>query len=179
MLNAAVKPVAVGGAKLRMAGALEGFRQFVEASGYAVAMMPNAKGFFPETHPNFMGIFWGPVSSPGTASIVESADVYLFAGPVLSDYASCGHTVEISQAKLILAGPDFVRLPGATYNGVRLDEFLTALAGKVRPNPTPRWRPSTASAPKRFPSPRWIERFASRPGGSLPRFRACWMPTPP
>jgi len=136
MLNAAVKPVAVGGAKLRMAGALEGFRKFVEASGYAVAMMPNAKGFFPETHPNFMGIFWGPVSSPGTASIVESADVYLFAGPVLSDYASCGHTAEIGQAKLILAGPDFVRLPGATYNGVRLDEFLTALADKVRPNPT-------------------------------------------
>jgi TPP-dependent 2-oxoacid decarboxylase len=136
MLNAAVKPVAVGGAKLRMAGALEGFRKFVQASGYAVAMMPNAKGFFPETHPNFMGIYWGPVSSPGAASMVESADVYLFAGPVLSDYASCGHTVEISPARLILAGPDSVRLPGATYNGVRLDEFLTALADKVRPNPT-------------------------------------------
>ena len=145
-----------------MAGALEGFRKFVEASGYAVAMMPNAKGFFPETHPNFMGIFWGPVSSPGTVSIVESADVYLFAGPVLSDYASCGHTVEISQAKLILAGPDFVRLPGATYNGVRLDEFLTALADKVSPNPTSltafnRIRTET------IPEPRWIERFASEP----------------
>jgi len=75
MLNAAVKPVAVGGAKLRMAGAVEGFRKFVEASGYAAAMMPNAKGFFPETHPSFMGIFWGTVSNPGTASNVESADV--------------------------------------------------------------------------------------------------------
>ncbi len=136
MLNAAVKPVAVGGSKLRMAGALKAFREFVEASGYAAAVMPNAKGFFPETHPNFIGIYWGPVSSPGTESIVESADVYLFAGPVLSDYASCGHTVEISAAKLILAGPDFVRLSGATYNEVRLDEFLTALAGKVKPNQT-------------------------------------------
>ncbi len=136
LLNVAVKPVAVGGAKLRMAGALEAFRKFVEASGYAVAMMPNAKGFFPETHPNFIGIYWGPVSSLGTESIVESADVYLFTGPVLSDVASCGHTAEISAAKLILAGPDFVRLPGATYNEVRLDEFLTALAGKVKPNQT-------------------------------------------
>lgn len=136
MLNAAVKPVAVGGAKLRSSGALEAFREFVEASGYAVAMMPNAKGFFPEMHPSFIGTYWGPVSSPGTESIVESADVYLFAGPVLSDYASCGHTGEISAAKLILAGPDFLRLPGATYNEVRLDEFLTALAGKIKPNQT-------------------------------------------
>lgn len=136
LLNAAVKPVVVGGAKLRKAGALEAFRKFVEASGYAVAMMPNAKGFFPENHPNFIGTFWGPVSSHGTESIVESADVYLYACPVLSDYASCGHTAEINPAKLILAGPDFLRLPGAAYNGVRLDEFLTALASKVKPNPT-------------------------------------------
>ena len=136
MLNKAQKPVVVGGAKLRMAGALEAFLQFVEASGYAVAMMPNAKSFFPENHPNYIGIYWGPVSSPGTDAIVESADVYLYAGPVLSDYASCGHTMQISPAKLIHAGPDSVRLPGASYNGVQMSEFLEALAGKVNHNKT-------------------------------------------
>jgi pyruvate decarboxylase len=136
MLNKALKPVAVGGAKLRMAGALEAFLQFVEASGYAVAMMPNAKSFFPENHPNFIGIYWGPVSREGTDAIVESSDVYLYAGPVLSDYASCGHTMEISAAKLIHAGPDFVRFPGATYHGVQMADFLGALAGKVKHNKT-------------------------------------------
>ena len=136
MLNSAVKPVAVGGARLRVAEALPAFRQFVEASGYAAALMPNAKGFFPEDHANFIGIYWGPVSSPGTEAIVESADVYLYAGPVLSDYASCGHTMEISAAKLIHAGPDFVRLPGATYHGVQLAEFLGSLAGKIKRNET-------------------------------------------
>jgi pyruvate decarboxylase len=136
MLNAAVKPVAVGGVKLRPAGALEAFRQFVEASGYAVAMMPNAKGFFPEEHPNFVGIYWGPVSSPGTEAIVESADAYLFAGPVLSDYASCGHTIEISAKKLIHVGSDFVQLPDALYQDIVMDEFLSALASRVNRNDT-------------------------------------------
>ena len=136
MLNKALKPVALGGAKLRMAGALKAFLQFVEASGYAVAMMANAKSFFPENHPNFIGIYWGPVSTLGVEAVVESADVYLYAGPVLSDYASCGHTMEVSAAKLIHAGPDFVRLPGATYHDVQLAEFLENLAGKVKHNKT-------------------------------------------
>lgn len=136
ILNAAVKPVLVGGPKLRMAGAQEGFRKLADASGYAVAMMPNGKGFFPEDHPGFIGIFWGPVSSPGTEAIIESADFYLFAGPVLSDYASCGHTAELSDKKLILATPDAVRLPGACYHDIRMDEFLSALAAKVKRNAT-------------------------------------------
>ena len=136
MLNAAVKPVAVGGVKLRAAGAMDAFRQFVDAGGYAVALMPNAKGFFPEEHHSFVGIYWGPVSSPGTEAIVESADAYLFAGPVLSDYASCGHTIEISPKKLIHAGVDFVQLPDALYQGIAMDEFLTALAGRIKRNET-------------------------------------------
>lgn len=136
MLNSAVKPIAVGGVKLRSAGATEAFRQFIDASGYAVAMMPSAKGFFPEEHPNFVGIYWGPVSSPGTEAIVESADVYLFAGPVLSDYASCGHTIEISPNKLIHVGADFVQMPGALYQDIMMDEFLTALAGRIKRNGT-------------------------------------------
>lgn len=136
MLNKALKPVAVGGAKLRSAGALEAFLRFGETSGYAVAMMANAKSFFPESHPNFIGTYWGPVSTDGVAAIVESADVYLFAGPVLSDYVSCGHTMELSADKLIHAGPDFVHLPGATCYNVQLDEFLENLAKKVEPNKT-------------------------------------------
>jgi pyruvate decarboxylase len=136
LLNAAVKPVLVGGAKLRAAGALEAFRRLADASGYAVAMMPNAKGFFPEQHAGFIGIYWGPVSSPGTEAVVESADVYLFAGPVLSDYASCGHTIEVSEKKLIHAGPDFVQLPGALFTDIAMDEFLAALAAKVTRNGT-------------------------------------------
>jgi TPP-dependent 2-oxoacid decarboxylase len=136
LLNAAIKPVAVGGVKLRPAGAVAAFRQFIDASGYAVAMMPNAKGFFPEEHPNFVGIYWGPVSSPGTEAIVESADAYLFAGPVLSDYASCGHTIEISPKKLLHVGADFVQLPGALYQDIVMDEFLVALASKIKRNGT-------------------------------------------
>ena len=90
---------------------------------------------FPEDHPAFAGLYWGPVSSPGVAALVESADAYLFAGGLLSDYSTTGYSALIDPKKLLLAGPEDVRLPGARYTGVGLADFLAGLAENVRPNP--------------------------------------------
>src|SRR5260221_3807427 len=87
---------------------------------------------FPETHPAYAGIYWGAVSWPGVASVVESADAYLFAGTLLSDYATTGFTAAIDPKKLLLAMPGEVRLPGAAYVGVGLADLLGGLASKVR-----------------------------------------------
>ncbi|MEZ4548576.1 MAG: hypothetical protein R3B51_13070 [Thermodesulfobacteriota bacterium] len=67
--------------------------------------MPVAKGVIPESHPNYIGTYWGPVSSPGTAEIVESANIYLFAGAVFTDYTTSGYSTLINPSKLIHAGP--------------------------------------------------------------------------
>jgi len=133
-LNKAVKPVLVAGVRLRECGAIEAFNELADACGYAVASMPNAKGFFSEQHPNYIGTFWGPVSSPGTNEIVESADAYLFAGPVFTDYTTSGYTTLINPQKLIKAEPDRIHLRNKTYNDVALEEFLRALAQKIKPN---------------------------------------------
>jgi TPP-dependent 2-oxoacid decarboxylase len=136
LLNAAIKPVLVAGVKLRSYGAEAAFRNVADAAGYAVAAMPNAKGYFDEQHPQYMGVYWGPVGSPGCGEIVESADVYLFAGPMLTDYTTTGHVTNLNPARMIHVGHDFVSLPGHTYNHVNIAEFLTQLAGKLRPNDT-------------------------------------------
>ena len=133
-LNAAQKPTLVAGVKLRAAGAEAAFAALVEASGYAVASMPNAKGFMDEQHPSYMGIYWGPVSSPGCGEIVESADLALFAGPTFTDYTTTGHAALINPAKAIVVHPDFVRVRGETYSRVKIAEFLAALAAKLTSN---------------------------------------------
>lgn len=134
LLNSAVKPVLVAGTKLRPCGARESFEELADASEYAVAVMPNAKGFFSEQHPNYIGIYWGPVSTPACGEIVESSDLYLFAGPLLTDYTTTGYSTLINPKKLILAGPDYVQLQGQSYQHVILPDFLSALAKKVKPN---------------------------------------------
>ena len=71
ILNAAVKPALVAGVGLRAAGTGAAFAKLADACGYAVATMPNAKSFFSEAHPAYIGTVWGPVSSPGCGEIIE------------------------------------------------------------------------------------------------------------
>ena len=75
-LNKAVKPVMVGGPRIRVAKATKAFAGIADASGYPFAAMPSAKGLVPEHHPRFIGTYWGAVSTSLCAEIVESADAY-------------------------------------------------------------------------------------------------------
>jgi pyruvate decarboxylase len=45
-----------------------------------VAVLPDAKGLFPESHENFIGTYWGAVSSPCCCETVEAADLVITAG---------------------------------------------------------------------------------------------------
>ena len=54
-LAAAVKPVLVAGVNLRKHAASDAFMRLVDASGYAFACMPNAKGMVSEQHPSYIG----------------------------------------------------------------------------------------------------------------------------
>jgi len=69
LLNKASRPVLVAGSKLRPPASREAFLKLADAAGYAVASVPAGKGMFPETHPAYAGIYWGPVSWPGVASV--------------------------------------------------------------------------------------------------------------
>ena len=71
----------VAGVKLRSCQATSAFLKLADALGCAVAVMPDAKGLFPEEHPSFLGTYWGVVGSPNCSEIIESSDCQMFAGP--------------------------------------------------------------------------------------------------
>ncbi|KAM1309220.1 hypothetical protein EV1_006062 [Malus domestica] len=136
-LNKAVKPVVVGGPKIRVAKAHEAFVEFADASGYAVAMMPSAKGRFPETHRRYIGTYWGAVGTAYCGEIVESADAYLFAGPIFNDYSSVGYSLLLKREKAIIVQPDRVVVGnGPSFGCVLMKDFLQALAQRVTKNTT-------------------------------------------
>jgi pyruvate decarboxylase len=136
-LDKAVKPVMVAGPKIRVAKAGDAFVELAEASGYAVAAMPSAKGLVPETLPRFLGTYWGAVSTAFCAEIVESADAYLFAGPIFNDYSSVGYSFLLKKDKAVVVQPDRVTVGnGPTLGCVMMKDFLSALAKRVRANTT-------------------------------------------
>lgn len=136
-LNRAVKPVLVGGPKLRVAKAQESFVGLADATGYPIAVMPSGKGLVPEHHPHFIGTFWGAVSTSFCGEIVESADAYMFVGPIFNDYSSVGYSLLIKKEKLIVVEPNRVTVGnGPSFGWVFMADFLTALAKKLKRNNT-------------------------------------------
>lgn len=134
LLDGAIKPVLVAGARLRSAGATGAFARLAEASGYAVASMPDAKGLFSEQDPAYTGIYWGAVGSPGCGEIVESSDLCVFAGGMFTDYTTVGHSTLVTPSKMIQARTDDVLICGETYSQVRMADFLERLSSRVSHN---------------------------------------------
>ncbi|XP_062231635.1 pyruvate decarboxylase 1 isoform X2 [Phragmites australis] len=136
-LNKAVKPVMVGGPKIRVAKAMKAFASIADASGYPLAVMPSAKGLVPEHHPRFIGTYWGAVSTTFCAEIVESADAYLFAGPIFNDYSSVGYSLLLKRDKAVIVQPDRVVVGnGPAFGCILMAEFLHALAKRLKRNTT-------------------------------------------
>ncbi|XP_010253808.1 PREDICTED: pyruvate decarboxylase 1 [Nelumbo nucifera] len=136
-LNKAVKPIMVGGPKLRVAKACDAFVELADACGYPIAVMPSAKGLVPEHHPHFIGTYWGAVSTPFCAEIVESADAYIFAGPIFNDYSSVGYSLLLKKEKAIIVEPHRVVIAdGPTFGCILMKDFLQALAKRLKCNTT-------------------------------------------
>ncbi|KAM0889032.1 hypothetical protein ACQ4PT_027964 [Festuca glaucescens] len=136
-LDKSVKPVMVAGPNLRVAKAGAAFAELADASGYAVATMPSAKGMVAETLPRFLGTYWGAVSTAFCAEIVESADAYLFAGPIFNDYSSVGYSFLLKKEKAVIVQPDRVTVGnGPAFGCIMMKDFLSALAKRVTKNTT-------------------------------------------
>ncbi|KAL4385001.1 hypothetical protein GQ457_15G027720 [Hibiscus cannabinus] len=136
-LNKAVKPVIIGGPKLRVAKACEAFVELANACGYPIAVMPSAKGLVPEHHSRFIGTYWGAVSTTFCSEIVESADAYLFAGPIFNDYSSVGYSLLLKKEKAVVVQPNRVVIAnGPAFGCILMKDFLQELAKKLNHNAT-------------------------------------------
>nr|XP_024370344.1 pyruvate decarboxylase 1-like [Physcomitrium patens] len=137
ILNHTVKPVLVGGPKLRLGKAKEAFQELVEASGYAYATMPSAKGQPLESHPHIIGTYWGAVSSPFCLEIVESADAYIFVGKIFNAYSSVGYSSFLKKDHMIVVNPDRVQICGkAEFGCVLMKDFCMELSKRITRNST-------------------------------------------
>ena len=119
------------GSKLRAAGAEKAAIELAEALGCSVAVMAAAKSFFPENHPQFVGIYWGEISSPGAREIVDWSDAVLCVGTIFNDYSTLGWTAMPSGPAVLTADTTSVQMAGHHFSGIHLRDFLSALARQV------------------------------------------------
>lgn len=127
----------VGGPKLRAAKATDEFVELADACGYPIAVMPSAKGMVPEHHSHFIGTYWGAIGTAFCGEIVESADAYLFIGPIFNDFSSVGYSLLVKKEKAVIVQPDRVVISnGHAFGCVLMKDFLHELAKKITKNET-------------------------------------------
>jgi len=125
------KPVLLIGSKLRAAGAEKEAIQLADALGCSVAVMAAAKSFFPEDHPQFVGIYWGEISAPGAREIVDWSDSLVCIGTIFNDYSTVGWTAMPTGAGVLTADTNRVHFGKYDFSRIHLRDFLAALARKV------------------------------------------------
>lgn len=130
-LHSKQKPVLLIGSQLRAAKAEKEAIELAEAIGCSVAVMAAAKSFFPEEHPQYVGTYWGEISSPGTSAIVDWSDSVVCLGAVFNDYSTVGWTAMPSGPTVLNANKDSVKFDGYHFSGIHLRDFLSCLAQKV------------------------------------------------
>jgi pyruvate decarboxylase len=151
-LRKKLKPILLAGPKLRASGAGAAFLELAEAIGCSVAVMPGAKSMFSEQHKQFVGIFWGGISTLGADAIVDWSDGILCVGTVFTDYSTMGWTAVPVGERFLTADFDHVSGMGGHFSRVRLADFLTGLAKNVTRNDTTmleyaRIRPNPSQVP--------------------------------
>lgn len=147
-------------------------RRLAETLGLPVAATVLGKGAFDESHPQFIGIYAGAFGSPVTAERVERAGCVVAVGPVWADTNLAHFTAKLDPARVIEVHPTCAKVAEAEFPGVRTEEFLTALAGSVRSQPSAALSTDASAAlPPEAPSawppeaPRAIAAEGSEPGG--------------
>ncbi|WP_438382667.1 thiamine pyrophosphate-binding protein [Asaia sp. BMEF1] len=155
-LNEREQVVILIGSKLRAAHGLDAAVKLADRVGCAVTIMAAAKGFFPEDHPAYRGVYWGNVSSPGAEELIDNADAILCLGPVFNDYSTVGWQAWPKGDKMVRVEPEEVIVAGRSFGGISLFDFVTALSEQAPRRtrsaetpalPAPETAPLPASAP--------------------------------
>lgn len=107
--------------------------EFLNKSNIPFATTPMDKAVVSEAHPNYLGIYSGMSSSPSNLKVlVEGADLILdIGGVVFEDFNTTFWTDNISEAKLLTIGDDFVRMGSTIFTGVTMGDVLLGLSKKI------------------------------------------------
>ena len=127
LLKAAKQPVLLVGVEVRRFGLKDKVIGFAEALNLPVVTSILGKATFPETHPNFIGNYFGQFGNPKVKEYVEGSDCVIALGAVMTEMESGGYTAKLSPENLVQINNHEVMVGYHHYNGLKLDQVLDLL----------------------------------------------------
>jgi indolepyruvate decarboxylase len=134
-LNNARQACVLPGVLLRRLGLQGAATAFLDASGLPFATMFGDKSVLGEDHPGYIGMYSGRLMEEQVRAFVESCDVVVMLGAMLTDGNTAGNTVRLGPDKTISIGHHRTTVGAVVYRNVEMADLLTQMSGRVTDMP--------------------------------------------
>lgn len=151
ILSRVKSPVLYAGVGVRRNTLMAQTIRLAEAWNLPVVSSVLGKASFPETHPNYLGVFMGATGNPTARKAVEASDCVLTVGVINSDVNTGFQTFTIQPSKQIVVEEQDTRVFHHRYENIPITTMMTALA-ETRPE-HPRSAPTLEMARPARPEP--------------------------
>src|SRR5271167_2292042 len=122
-LNDAGQACVLPGVLLRRLGLQGAAAAFLDASGLPFATMFGDKSVLGEDHPGYIGMYSGRLMEEQVRAFVESCDVVVMIGAMLTDGNTAGNTVRLDPDKTINIGHHRTTMGAVMYRNVEMADL--------------------------------------------------------
>ncbi|KAG0663954.1 Pyruvate decarboxylase 1 [Monosporozyma unispora] len=102
-------------------------KQLIDLTQFPAFTTPMGKGSINEAHPRFGGVYVGTLSSPEVKQTVESADLILSVGALLSDFNTGSFSYHYQTKNIVEFHSDHIKIRQGNFTGVQMKPLLQKL----------------------------------------------------
>ena len=103
----------------------------IDITQFPAFVTPLGKGSIDEQHPRFGGVYVGTLSNDDVKEAVESADLILSVGALLSDFNTGSFSYSYKTKNIVEFHSDYIKIRNATFPGVQMKFALQKLLSQV------------------------------------------------
>ncbi|CCF58306.1 hypothetical protein KAFR_0E01520 [Kazachstania africana CBS 2517] len=170
LVKAAKNPVILSDACASRHNVRKETRQLIDATQFPAFTTPMGKGSIDEQHPRYGGVYVGTLSRPEVKKAVESSDLILSVGALLSDFNTGSFSYSYKTKNVVEFHSDYTKIKNATFPGVQMKFVLQKLSKVIdqtvkgyKPIPVPAKVPSNKPCSPSTPlSQEWMWNQASK-----------------
>jgi len=132
VLSAAKTGCVLPGVLASRAGLQDAVQAFVDASGLPFATMLMDKSTLEEQQPAYIGMYDGKLMDEAVREYVESCDVVVLIGAILTDFSTGDFTAQLDPEKTIDIRHHHTEVGTKVYPNVEMKDVLAKLARRVK-----------------------------------------------
>ena len=174
MLRAASRPALYIGVGIRRHGLTETVVRLAERLRLPVVTDLLGKASFPESHPQFEGVYMGALGEPGVRTLLDESDCVLGIGVMATDLGTGFWTQRIHPAARVMIDTDCVRVRHHRYDGVPIVNVVAALLERLPAGDRPVPRSESFARNRALPRAARVRRSGGdRESSAWPRSSRC------